>query len=64
MLLLLVSLIAAGAVYKLSQVNKQKQIAYNKYMDDRVVNQRVPQFLIGPDGTKHPTWCPNCGKNL
>lgn len=50
--------------YKLYQSNKQKQIAFNHYMQDRVVRQGQPSYLIGPNGQQHPTWCPNCGKNL
>jgi len=50
--------------YKLYQSNKQKQIAFNHYMQDRVVNQGQPSYLIGPNGQQHPMWCPNCGRNL
>ena len=50
--------------YKLYQTTKQKQIAYNRYMSDRVVGQQAPQYMVGPDGRQHPLWCPNCGRNL
>jgi len=51
--------------YKLYQVNKQRQIAYQHYMNDRVVGgNQYPPFMVGPDGQRRPMWCPNCGNNL
>lgn len=61
-ILLIVAVCALG--YKLWQTNKQKQIAYNRYMNDRVVGGGQPQYMIGPDGRHVPMWCPNCGRNL
>jgi hypothetical protein len=50
--------------YKLYQVGKQKQIAYNRYMNDRVVSNQQPHYMVAPDGRQVPMWCPNCGRNL
>jgi len=58
-------LMAVGFLgYKLYQTSKQKQIAYNHYMTDRVLGGQPPQYMVGPDGKHHPMWCPNCGRNL
>lgn len=56
--------IAGFLAYRLYQTSKQKQIAYNRYMEDRVVAGNAPNYMVGPDGSKHPMWCPNCGRNL
>jgi len=60
--ILLVAIALLG--YKLYQANKQKQLAYNHYMDDRIVNQPQPNYMVGSDGVRRPMWCPNCGRNL
>jgi heterodisulfide reductase subunit A-like polyferredoxin len=61
---LILALIVLALGYKLYQTSKQKQIAYTRYMDDRVVHNQQPHFMVTPDGRQVPMWCPNCGRNL
>ena len=65
----MIAILTLGVIvlaWKLYQSNKRQQIAYNRYMNDRVVQQPMsrPTYFIGPNGEKRPMWCPNCGRNL
>ena len=64
---IIITIICGYILWKLFTTSRKQKIAYKRYMEDVAFgNDRTnrPGFMVDPNGRQHPTWCPNCGRNL